>query len=34
MLHHTGDDQHTQNIQIKEVTGENVKSVLYFTGKN
>ena len=28
-----GDSQHTQNIQINKVIGENEKSVLYFTEK-
>ena len=32
-LYHMGDCQHTQNIQINKVIGENEKRVLYFTGK-
>ena len=31
-LRHMGDSRHTQNIQIKEVMGENEKCVVY--GKN
>ena len=29
-LHHVGDSQHTQNIQINKVIGENKKCVFYF----
>ena len=33
MLYCVGDSQHTQNIQINKVTGENEKCVFYFTEK-
>ena len=33
-LYYTGDSQHTQNIQIDNVIGENEKCVFYFTEKN
>ena len=33
MLYHTGHSQHTQNIQINKVIGENEKYVFYFMGK-
>ena len=33
MLYHTGDNQHTQNIQINKVIGENEEFVVYFMGK-
>ena len=33
MLHHAGDSQHTQNIQINKVIGENEKCLLFY-GKN
>ena len=32
-LYHTGDSQHTQNIQINKVIGESEKYVFYFTEK-
>ena len=34
MLHHAGDSQHTQNIQINKIIGENEKYVFYFTEKS
>ena len=33
MLYHMGDSQHTQNIQINKVIGENEKCVLYLMEK-
>ena len=33
MLHHAGGSQHTQNIQINKVIGENEKCVFYFMEK-
>ena len=33
MLYCVGDSQHTQNVQINKVTGENEKCVFYFTEK-
>ena len=33
MLYHMEDGQHTQNIQINKVIGENEKYVFYFTEK-
>ena len=33
MLHHVVDNQHTQNIQMNKVIGENEKCVLYFMEK-
>ena len=33
MLHHVLDNQHTQNIQMNKVIGENEKCVLYFMEK-
>ena len=33
MFYHTGDSQHTQNIQINKVIGENEKCVFSLTAK-
>ena len=33
MLFYVGDSQHTQNIQINKVIGENEKCVFYFMEK-
>ena len=33
MLYHTGNSQHTQNIQINNIIAENEKCVSYFTEK-
>ena len=33
-FYHVGDSQHTQNIQINKVIGENEKCVFYFTEKS
>ena len=33
MLYHVGDSQHTQNMQINKVVGENEKCDYYFTEK-
>lgn len=33
MLYHVGDSQHTENIQINKVIGENKKEVFYFMGE-
>ena len=33
ILYHMGDSQHTQNIQINQVIGENEKMCLLFYGK-
>ena len=33
MLHHTGDNQHTQTIHINKVIGENEKCVFSFMGR-
>ena len=34
MFYHMEVGQHTQNIQINKVIGENEKRVFYFMGKN
>ena len=33
MLYHTGESQHTQNVQINKVTDENEKCVFHFMEK-
>ena len=33
MLYHIGDSQHTQNVQINKIIGENEKCIFYFMEK-